>query len=154
MAIRVAICDDQALVRDGLQVQLGLCGGHRGRRGGVRRRAGRDCPGVRPDVLLMDVRMPRLDGVAATRLIVADPACTGVRVLVLTTFDVDETVFAALAAGASGFLLKDATPEEIVPRCVSWPPASPPRAVGHLAAGARVRPSTHRGTPTGRCSPR
>ena len=62
----------------------------------------------------MDVRMPRLDGIAATRVIVADPVCAGVRVLVLTTFDVDETVFAALAAGASGFLLKDATPEEIV----------------------------------------
>jgi DNA-binding NarL/FixJ family response regulator len=58
--------------------------------------------------------MPRLDGVAATRLVVAEPACAGVRVLVLTTFDVDETVYAALAAGASGFLLKDATPEEIV----------------------------------------
>ena len=115
MTIRVAICDDQALVRDGLRVQLGYADdievvGEASDGEQAVALARRE----RPDVLLMDVRMPRLDGIAATRLVVADPACAGVRVLVLTTFDVDETVFAALAAGASGFLLKDATPEEIV----------------------------------------
>jgi DNA-binding NarL/FixJ family response regulator len=62
----------------------------------------------------MDIRMPRLDGIEATRRIAADPTTSGVRVLILTTFDLDEHVYAALAAGASGFLLKDATPEEIV----------------------------------------
>src|SRR5260370_16863673 len=62
----------------------------------------------------MDVRMPVLDGIEATRRITADPRTSGVRVLVLTTFDIDQYVFAALRAGASGFLLKDATPEELL----------------------------------------
>jgi len=113
--IRVAICDDQALVRDGLRVQLGLVPGidvvgeaSDGEQAVAlaRREA--------PDVLVMDIRMPVLDGIEATRRIVADAATQRVRVLVLTTFDLDEHVYAALSAGASGFLLKDATPEEIV----------------------------------------
>ena len=112
--IRVGICDDQALVRDGLKVQLGLAGdlqvvgeaadGEQAVALAVREQ---------PDVLVMDIRMPRLDGIAATRRIGQDPRTSAVRVLILTTFDVDEHVYGALAAGASGFLLKDATPEEI-----------------------------------------
>jgi len=115
MTIRVAICDDQALLRDGLQVQLGLAEGIEvvgiaadGEQAVVVARQ------EQPDVVLMDIRMPVLDGIEATRRIVGDPATQGVRVLVLTTFDLDEHVYGALAAGASGFLLKDATPEEIV----------------------------------------
>jgi DNA-binding NarL/FixJ family response regulator len=65
-------------------------------------------------VLIMDVRMPVLDGLEATRRIVADPATANVRVRMLTTFDVDELVYGALRAGASGFLLKDVSPEELV----------------------------------------
>jgi DNA-binding NarL/FixJ family response regulator len=115
MSIRVGVCDDQALVRDGLQVQLGLAGdidvvGVAGDGERAIELARRE----RPDVLLMDIRMPVLDGIEATRRIVNDPATQGVRILVLTTFDLDEHVYGALAAGASGFLLKDATPEEIV----------------------------------------
>jgi DNA-binding NarL/FixJ family response regulator len=112
--IRVGICDDQALVRDGLKVQLGLAGdlqvvGEAGDGEQAVALAVRE----QPDVLVMDIRMPRLDGIAATRRIGQDPRTSAVRVLILTTFDVDEHVYGALAAGASGFLLKDATPEEI-----------------------------------------
>jgi DNA-binding NarL/FixJ family response regulator len=115
VSITVGICDDQALVRDGLRVQLGYAGdievvGEVSDGEQAVALARRE----RPDVLLMDIRMPRVDGIEATRRIVADPAASGVRVLILTTFDLDEHVYAALAAGASGFLLKDATPEEIV----------------------------------------
>jgi DNA-binding NarL/FixJ family response regulator len=115
VSITVGICDDQALVRDGLRVQLGYAGdievvGEASDGEQAVALARRE----RPDVLLMDIRMPRVDGIEATRRIVADPAAGGVRVLILTTFDLDEHVYAALAAGASGFLLKDATPEEIV----------------------------------------
>jgi DNA-binding NarL/FixJ family response regulator len=82
----------------------------------------------------MDVRMPVLDGIEATRRITSDPAAARVRVLVLTTFDVDEYVFAALRAGASGFLLKDATPEELLPR-FAWSPRE-------TACWRRRRPAT------------
>jgi DNA-binding NarL/FixJ family response regulator len=115
VSVRVAIADDQWLVRDGFRVQLGLAGDMAF--------AGEASTGEQavalarrehPDVMLMDVRMPVLDGIEATRRITADPRTSGVRVLVLTTFDVDEYVFAALRAGASGFLLKDVTPEELL----------------------------------------
>jgi len=112
--IRVGICDDQSLVRDGLKVQLRLAGdlevvGEAGDGEQAVALAVRE----QPDVLVMDIRMPRLDGIEATRRIGQDPRTSTVRVLILTTFDVDEHVYGALAAGASGFLLKDATPEEI-----------------------------------------
>ena len=115
MTVRVAIADDQPLVRDGFRVQLGLAGdmefaGEASTGEQAVALARRECP----DVLLMDVRMPVLDGIEATRRITADPRAAGVRVLVLTTFDIDQYVFAALRAGASGFLLKDATPEELL----------------------------------------
>jgi DNA-binding NarL/FixJ family response regulator len=111
--IRVLVVDDQAMVRAGLrlildgQVDIEVVGeAADGEEAQVAVR--RD----RPDVVLMDIRMPRLDGIAATRkLIEHDPA---VRVLVVTTFDADQYVFEALRAGASGFILKDSSPEQLV----------------------------------------
>jgi DNA-binding NarL/FixJ family response regulator len=112
--IRVAVADDQPLVRAGLRAMLDLADdltlvGEAGDGKAAVDLARRD----RPDVLLMDVRMPVLDGIEATRRITSDPATSAVRVVVLTTFDVDEYVYGALRAGASGFLLKDAPPEQV-----------------------------------------
>jgi DNA-binding NarL/FixJ family response regulator len=115
VSIRVGVADDQALVRDGLRAQLGYAEGIEVV--GVVADGAQAVDLARtllPDVLLMDVRMPGVDGLEATRRIVGDPATGGVRVLVLTTFDADELVYGALRAGASGFLLKDASPEELV----------------------------------------
>jgi DNA-binding NarL/FixJ family response regulator len=115
MTIRVGVCDDQPLLRDGLRVQLGLADdidvvGEAANGEQAVALARRE----RPDVLVMDVRMPVLDGIEATRRIVDGAGTEDVKVLILTTFDLDEHVYAALSAGASGFLLKDATPEELV----------------------------------------
>jgi len=109
VTIRVFIADDQSLVRNGLklvvdsQPDMTVVGEASDGREAVEALAV-----TTADVVLMDVRMPRLDGVAATALI------KGPKVLVLTTFDLDEYVFSALRAGASGFLLKDAEPEELL----------------------------------------
>ena len=113
MSIRVLICDDQALVRAGFRVILGsrpeieVVGEAENGAEAVALAERR-----RPDVILMDIRMPVLDGVEATRRLVAEGSPA--RILVLTTFDLDEYVHAAIRAGASGFLLKDVTPADLV----------------------------------------
>jgi DNA-binding NarL/FixJ family response regulator len=114
MTVKVLIADDQALVRGGLRKIIDSEPDMRvvGEAGdGVD--AVEAAARVKPDVALMDIRMPRLDGIEATRRIVAR-AGEGVRVLILTTFGLDEYVYEALRAGASGFMLKDSPPEELV----------------------------------------
>jgi len=122
--IRVVLADDQALVRAGFralldaQPDLTVVG-----------EAGDGAQAVElvraqlPDVVLMDIRMPELDGLAATRRIAADPALASVKVIILTTFELDEYVFTALRDGAAGFLVKDTEPADLV------------RAVRVVAAG-------------------
>jgi DNA-binding NarL/FixJ family response regulator len=115
VSIRVLIADDQQLVRAGFALILKPHGdlevvGEAADGAEAVVLAGRH----RPDVILMDIRMPGMDGLEATRRVLADPALTKTRVLVLTTFDLDDYVYAALRAGASGFLLKDAPPEQLV----------------------------------------
>jgi DNA-binding NarL/FixJ family response regulator len=113
--IRVVVADDQGLVRMGLRVLLDAeddvelvaeAADGRAAVAAVREH--------RPDVVLMDVRMPELDGLSALREIAADPALAGTRVVVLTTFELDEYVFEALRAGASGFLVKDSDPADLL----------------------------------------
>ena len=124
MSLSVLIVDDQALVRAGFRMILDAEEDIEV--------AGEAADGVdavtealrlQPDVILMDVRMPQVDGIEATRRLAADPGLTDIRVLVLTTYDEDELVFRALRAGAAGFLLKDVDPEDLI------------RAVRVVAAG-------------------
>lgn len=112
--IGVLVVDDQPLVRMGLRALVDSEPGMRvvgeAADGTEALRAVR---GLGPDVVLLDIRMPGTDGLTALRQITADPDLTGTRVVMLTTFELDEYVFAALQAGASGFLIKDADPDDI-----------------------------------------
>ncbi len=113
MSVRVVVADDQEIVRSGFaallatQADFTVVGTAADGEDAVRL-----CRAERPDVVLMDVRMPKLDGIEATRQLTADRDAAP-RVLILTTFDLDEYVYDALAAGASGFLLKDVTAEQL-----------------------------------------
>ena len=113
-AVRVLVCDDQAMIRAGLTTIIdaqddlevvGECGDGAAAVDLVHE--------LHPDVVVMDIRMPRMDGIAATRAIVADPSLASVRVVVLTTFDEDENVLAAIRAGSAGYLLKDIAPADL-----------------------------------------
>jgi DNA-binding NarL/FixJ family response regulator len=115
MSIRVLLVDDQALIRAGFRMILdaeedmevvGECADGTQAVDSVRR--------LKPDVVLMDIRMPEMDGIEATRLIAGNDGEAGPRVLMLTTFDLDEYVYDALRAGASGFLLKDVPADQLV----------------------------------------
>lgn len=112
--IRVVLADDQALVRGGLRALLAnssdlqVVG-----EAGDGREAVAVVTRVQPDVILMDARMPGMDGIEATQRITADPHLSGVAIIMLTTFDEDDLIFAAIRAGASGYLLKDAEPADL-----------------------------------------
>jgi DNA-binding NarL/FixJ family response regulator len=134
MTVRVIVADDQHLVRSGFQMILS---GHEDLEVVGEASTGIEAveltARLAPDVVLMDIRMPDLDGIEATRRIVAGHPESGVKVVILTTFDLDEYVYDALRSGASGFLLKDAPAEELV------------HAVRVVAAGdALVSPSVMR----------
>jgi DNA-binding NarL/FixJ family response regulator len=123
-AIRAALADDQALVRSGFAALLDAedditVVGEAADGTEAVRLAARE----KPDVLLMDIRMPGLDGIEATRKIAADPSLAAVHVIILTTFELDEYIFDALRAGAAGFLVKDTDAAELI------------RAVRTVAAG-------------------
>jgi DNA-binding NarL/FixJ family response regulator len=115
MTIRVVIADDQTLVRSGLamilatQPDIAVVG--EADDGAQAVQLARQ---LRPDVVLMDIRMPGTDGLSATRTIVADPLIAATKVVMLTTYDLDEYLFEALRAGATGFLLKGISPEDLI----------------------------------------
>jgi DNA-binding NarL/FixJ family response regulator len=115
VTVSVGVADDQPLIRTGIRTMIE----HTSDLVLVAEAAdGEQAVAIarthHPDVLLMDIRMPRLDGIEATRQITADPSLAAVRVVVLTTFDTDDHVYRAIRAGASGFLLKDAPPEDVL----------------------------------------
>ena len=145
MTVRVLIADDQQLLRAGFRLIL-------------ERQPGIEVVGeaangteavtlvrrLSPDVVLMDIRMPGLDGIQATRLILADPVTAHARIIILTTFDLDEYVYEALRAGASGFLLKDLPPEQLATAVLTagqgdtlLAPAVTRRLIEHFTASAR-----------------
>lgn len=134
MTIRVLLADDQELVRTGFRMILeGVADIEVVGEAADGREAVDVARRLRPDVIVMDIRMPVMDGVEATRRLVEAEADPGARVLVLTTFDADEHVVEAIRAGASGFLLKDVTPAEFV------------RAIRIIASGdALIAPSVTR----------
>jgi DNA-binding NarL/FixJ family response regulator len=151
MTIRVVVVDDQALVRTGFSAilstepEIEVVGEAADGAAALRL-----CDQVAPDVVLMDIRMPVMDGVEATRLLMATE--NPPRVLILTTFDLDDLVHSALQAGASGFLLKDALPDELVHAIkvvaagdAMLAPSVTRRLIAHFAADRPIVPST---TPT------
>lgn len=110
--LRVLVVDDQELVRAGFRLILERAGMHVVGEAADGLMAVEEAARTRPDVVLMDVRMPRMDGIQATREVLA--SVPEARVVALTTFDLDEHVYAAVRAGASGFLLKDVSPADLV----------------------------------------
>ncbi|MEU7473036.1 response regulator transcription factor [Streptomyces sp. NPDC044984] len=112
--LRAVIADDQALVRTGFKMILAADGIEVTAEAADGAEAVAAVRRTRPDVVLMDIRMPEMDGIKATRRIVGDADSAGTRVIILTTYDLDHYVYAALTAGASGFLLKDVSPEHLV----------------------------------------
>ena len=147
--IRVLLADDQALVRAGfralLDAQEGIEVVGEAADGAEAVALARS---LRPDVVLMDIRMPGLDGLEATRAIAADDLLTGVRIVILTTFDLDEYVFEALRVGASGFLVKNTEPADLIRGVRAVASGDALLSPGDPAAGGRVRHQGQEPRPT------
>jgi DNA-binding NarL/FixJ family response regulator len=147
---RVLVVDDQFLIRAGLVGLLNAAPGFEvAGEAGDGEEAVRLAAKMRPDVILMDIRMPGMNGIEATERILADAADPAPRVLVLTTFDLDEYVYGALRAGASGFLLKDSGPERLLAAVAAvgggdalFAPSVTRRLVEAFAHQARSAPGT------------
>jgi DNA-binding NarL/FixJ family response regulator len=148
--IRVLVVDDQELVRDGFAVLLSLCDDIE-----VVGQAANGASAVamaiteRPDVVLMDIRMPEMDGLEATRQLAADTRTEACKVLILTTFDLDEYVFEALRLGASGFLLKDTKRDQLIDAVrvvASGESLLSPKVTGRLIAEFAQQPALDSGT--------
>ena len=147
---RVVIADDQLLVRSGFRMILGAAGIPVMAEASDGEQAVAAALKHRPDVMLMDIRMPEMDGLEATGRILATPATCACQITILTTFDLDQYVYAALTAGASGFLLKDVSPEQLVSavRLVRsgdalLAPSITRRLVERFAPHAASRPAVH-----------
>jgi DNA-binding NarL/FixJ family response regulator len=149
--IRVLLADDQALIRAGFRAILNTAEGieviAEATDGADAIRQART---HRPDIILMDIRMPGTDGLQATRAICADPDATGTRVIILTTYEADDFVYEALRAGASGFLVKDTEPADLFAavRVVAAGEALlSPRVTRRLIADIAARPDHHPAVP-------
>ncbi len=147
---RVVVADDQNLVRSGFRMILRAAGIPVVAEAADGAEAVAAALKHRPDVVLMDIRMPQMDGLEATRRILAARSCSDCRIIILTTFDLDQYVYAALTAGASGFLLKDVSPEQLVGavRTVRsgdalLAPSITRRLVERFAPRAAGRPAVH-----------
>jgi DNA-binding NarL/FixJ family response regulator len=158
--VRILVCDDQPLIRTAYSTIFGIQPGFSvvgtAEDGEQAVRLARE---LRPDVVLMDIRMPGLDGIEATRRLAGPDAAHPLKVLVVTTFNLDEYVYRALRAGAAGFLLKDAEPADLVAavRTVAAgdalvSPAVTRRLIGHF--GERLRPAEPAAGPAALLAPR